>query len=152
MPRAHGPLPEQEIDEILADYDNYFDRVRRSVTCFGFDESTVPTMSVSEEERERVFEDGWQKGGGFRFMFGTFGDIASRPEANEAAAEFIRKKIAEIVKDPVKAAKLTPHDYYARVRSATPAISRRYNRDNVDTRRHQQVPDPANHAEGHPHG
>ena len=67
-----------------------------------------PAMSVSEEERQRVFQENWDNGGGFRFMFGTFSDIATDPEANEAAASFIRSKIAEIVKDPETARMLTP--------------------------------------------
>lgn len=46
--------------------------------------------------------------------FGTFSDIATDAEANEGAAQFIRNKIAKIVKDPEKARKLTPYDVYAR--------------------------------------
>jgi hypothetical protein len=30
----------------------------RSLTCFGFDESMVPTMSVSKKERQCAFEEG----------------------------------------------------------------------------------------------
>lgn len=114
VPARHGPIPQDEIKHIFEDYDGYFDRVRRTATCFGFDESAVPAMSVSPEEREAIFEKAWEKGGGFRFMFWTFSDIAVDPAANDAAAEFIRKKIREIVKDPAKAEKLTPRDYYAR--------------------------------------
>ncbi len=114
VPARHGPIPKEELQHIYEDFEGYFDRVRRSGTCFGFDESIVPAMSVSAEERKRVFDDAWEKGGGFRFMFGTFGDIAVSLESNEAAAQYIRDKISEIVTDPVKAAKLTPHDYYAR--------------------------------------
>jgi hypothetical protein len=35
-------------------------------------------------------------------MFGTFWDITYDTEANEAACEFIRRKIAQIVKDSEK--------------------------------------------------
>jgi cyclohexanone monooxygenase len=68
--------------------------------AFGFEESAVEAASVSQAERERVFQENWDKGNGFRFMFGTFCDIATNQEANEAAAAFIRSKIAEIVEDP----------------------------------------------------
>jgi cyclohexanone monooxygenase len=47
-------------------------------------------------------------------MFGTFSDVAIDPAANRAARLFIRKKIAEIVKDPETARKLTPTDLYAK--------------------------------------
>ena len=39
-----------------------------------------------------MFQENWDKGNGFRFMFGTFCDIATDPEANEAAAAFIRSQ------------------------------------------------------------
>lgn len=53
-------------------------------------------------------------GNGFRFMFGTFCDITYNREANEAACDFIRGKIKEIVKDPETARKLMPWELYAR--------------------------------------
>lgn len=71
-------------------------------------------QDVTPEERERIFQENWDKGNGFRFMFGTFNDITIDPEANEGACSFIRKKIGETVKDPEKARKLMPHDVYAR--------------------------------------
>src|SRR5690606_2212648 len=88
-------------------------------------------MSVSEEERQRVFQWAWDTGGGFRFMFGTFSDIATDPEANEAAATFIRSKIAEIVEDPETARKLTPTEPYARRPLCSKGYYETFNRDNV---------------------
>ena len=35
-----------------ADYDQIWAQVKRSAVAFGFEESTVPAMSVSEEERQ----------------------------------------------------------------------------------------------------
>jgi len=101
------------------------------MVAFGLNESKVPAMSVSEEERQAVFQRAWDKGGGFRFMFETFSDIATDAAANEAAASFIRKKIAEIVKDPETARKLTPHDYYAKRPLCDSGYYATYNRDNV---------------------
>jgi len=91
-----------------------FHRVRNSTTAFGFKESETSYHDVSPEERERIFQENWDKGNGFRFMFGTFNDISTDPAANEAACAFIRSKIDEIVTDPEKARKLKPHDVYAR--------------------------------------
>ena len=93
--------------EIKANYEEIWKQAKSSAVAFGFEESTVSAVEVSKEEQERVFEEAWNTGGGFRFMFNTFGDIATNPEANEAAANFIRKKIQEIVKDPETARKLT---------------------------------------------
>ena len=85
----------------------------------------MPAMSVSEEERRRVFQENWDIGNGFRFMFGTFCDIVTDEDANEAAADFIRSKIAEIVEDPETARKLTPTDYYAKRPLCNKATTRR---------------------------
>ncbi|WP_249933282.1 hypothetical protein [Blastococcus sp. CCUG 61487] len=89
-------------------------------------------MSVSEEERNRVFQENWDKGNGFRFMFGTFSDIATNPEANAAAAAFIRAKITEIVRDPETARKLTPTDVYAKRPLCNEGYYETYNRGNVE--------------------
>jgi cation diffusion facilitator CzcD-associated flavoprotein CzcO len=86
---------------------------------------------VSPAERERVFQENWDKGNGFRFMFGTFCDIATNQEANEAAAAFIRSKIAEIVEDPETARKLTPTDLYAKRPLCNEGYYETFNRDNV---------------------
>src|SRR6266540_321572 len=87
---------------------------------------------ASEEERERIFEEGWQKGG-FHFVFETFDDLVLDQRSNDAASEFIRKQIRETVKDPATAELLSPRDH--------PYVSKRppsgtdyyetFNRDNV---------------------
>ncbi|WP_338451035.1 NAD(P)/FAD-dependent oxidoreductase [Niallia oryzisoli] len=117
--------------EIKANYEEIWKQAKSSAVAFGFEESTVPAVSVSKEEQERVFEEAWNIGGGFRFMFGTFSDIATNPEANEAAANFIRKKIQEIVKDPETARKLTPTGLYAKRPLCDNGYYDTYNRDNV---------------------
>jgi cyclohexanone monooxygenase len=131
VPAGDRAMSPHEVSAIKRDYDAIWDQVRNSVVAFGFEESTVPAMSVSEEERQRVFQENWDIGGGFRFMFGTFCDIATDPAANEAAASFIRSKIAEIVEDPEKARILTPTDLYARRPLCANHYYETFNRDNV---------------------
>jgi cyclohexanone monooxygenase len=132
VPSGDGPLTPESVAQIKADFDNIWDGVRNSVVAFGFKESEVEAMSVSEEERQRVFQKNWDIGGGFRFMFGTFSDIATSPEANAAAADFVKAKIAEIVKDPETARKLTPTDLYAKRPLCAHNYYATYNRDSVD--------------------
>ena len=79
VPARHSPIPREALEAINADYEDYWEGVLQSVTAFGFPESPVPAMSVSAEERERVFEEAWKIGGGFRFMFATFSDIGVDP-------------------------------------------------------------------------
>jgi len=132
VPSGNGPVDQAEVDRTKEDFDAIWDQVRNSVVAFGFTESDVEAMSVSEEERRRVFQENWDKGNGFRFMFGTFCDIATNPEANAAAAAFIRSKIAEIVDDPETARKLTPTDLYAKRPLCNEGYYETYNRDNVE--------------------
>jgi cation diffusion facilitator CzcD-associated flavoprotein CzcO len=132
VPSGNGPVDQAEVDRTKQDFDAIWDQVRNSVVAFGFTESDVEAMSVSEEERRRVFQENWDKGNGFRFMFGTFCDIATNPEANAAAAAFIRSKIAEIVDDPETARKLTPTDLYAKRPLCNEGYYETYNRDNVE--------------------
>jgi cation diffusion facilitator CzcD-associated flavoprotein CzcO len=114
VPIANLPESEDTIAEYKANYEAIWKQVKTSAVAFGFTESTTAATSVSQEERERVFERAWKRGGGFRFMFETFSDIATSREANDAAADFIKRKIGQIVKNPEVARKLTPIDIYAK--------------------------------------
>jgi cyclohexanone monooxygenase len=114
VPARNGPVDEGVREGILADFDGYRRHIRGSVGAHGFDSNPAPAMSVSEMEREAAFQQAWDDGGALHFMLGTFGDIITDRAANDAAAAFIRRKIAEIVKDPDVRDKLTPRGLYAR--------------------------------------
>ena len=131
VPIGNTPQDEATIAQQKANYDDIWKQVKSSVVAFGFQESTVPAETASPEERERVFEAAWQRGGGFYFMFGTFCDIATSQIANDAAADFIKKKIREIVKDPATAKALTPRDIYAKRPLCGDNYYEVYNRPNV---------------------
>ncbi|MET0468388.1 MAG: NAD(P)/FAD-dependent oxidoreductase [Aeromicrobium sp.] len=131
VPSGNRPMNPGEVQQIKAGYDQTWEQVRNSAVAFGFEESTLEAMSVSQEERNRIFQETWDRGNGFRFMFGAFGDIATNPEANEAAAAFIRAKIAEVVDDPETARLLTPTDLYAKRPLCNEGYYETYNRDNV---------------------
>lgn len=131
VPSGDRPFGEEEKAAIRADYDGIWEQIRSSRVGCGFEESDIPAMSVSADERRRVFQKAWELGNGFHFMFGTFGDIATDPEANEAAADFIRSKIRAIVKDPETARKLTPTDVFAKRPICNEGYYESFNRDNV---------------------
>ena len=68
---------------------------------------------VTPEERQREFEARWAAGGtssGIGFMY-TFTDMTRDKVVNDHASDFIRQKIASVVKDPATAEILTPRDY-----------------------------------------
>jgi cation diffusion facilitator CzcD-associated flavoprotein CzcO len=88
-------------------------------------------LATPPEEREALYEAAWEKGG-LQFR-ATFEDLMVKKAANDTAADFIRRKIRAIVKDPATAAKLSDIDHpYATKR---PPIDTNYfetfNRDNV---------------------
>ncbi|MGW9111741.1 flavin-containing monooxygenase [Microbacterium sp. NPDC055683] len=132
VPSGNGPVTPGEVEGYKQRYDEIWKQVRGSQVAFGFEESTVPASTVTEAERERVFQEAWERGNGFYFMFGTFNDLAVDPASNEAAAAFIRRKIAEIVDDPETARKLTPTQPYAKRPLCNHNYYEVYNQDNVE--------------------
>jgi len=131
VPNGNGPLSEEIKAQYRADHKEIWDGVWTSYVGCGFTESHVSAMSVSPQERQRVFQAAWDKGNAFRFMLETFNDIALDPAANDAAADFIRSKISEIVKDPETARKLMPSGYYARRPVSNEDYYETFNQDNV---------------------
>ena len=131
VPAGNRKLSPEQIQAYRDNFDATWDQVRNSSVAMGFKESTIGTFEVPPEERERIYQKAWDEGGGFRFMFETFNDIATDEAANEEAAKFIRRKIAEIVKDPETARKLTPHDLYARRPLCDTGYFEAFNRANV---------------------
>ena len=131
VPSGNGPVEPGEVENYKSRFPEIWEQVRNSGVAFGFEESTVAATDVDEAERERVFQAAWDRGNGFYFMFGTFNDIAINPESNEAAAAFIRRKIAETVKDPETARLLTPTQPYAKRPLCNQGYYDVYNQDNV---------------------
>jgi cyclohexanone monooxygenase len=67
-------------------------------------------FDLDEEERNAAYEEKW-KAGGAGGVSAVFADTLVNKAANDTAAEFVRRKIREIVKDPEVAESLTPYDY-----------------------------------------
>ena len=67
-------------------------------------------LEVGDEERRETFERAWSYGG-YAFHR-AFNDLLIREAASQLANDFIREKIASIVKDPVTADLVTPRQYY----------------------------------------
>ncbi|MGE7758577.1 flavin-containing monooxygenase [Peribacillus sp. NPDC097895] len=87
-------------------------------------------LEVSPEERQRVYQEAWEKGG--LGLFSAYIDITINEAANETVAEFIRTKIGEIVQNPDMAEKLMPTYYYGTKRPIIDtSYYETYNRENV---------------------
>lgn len=82
-------------------------RARQVGTLYDF--STRGALEVDEAEREAEYRRRWEKGG-VNFVH-SFNNIYLDEMANATAAEFVRARIRELVKDPDTARKLSPTDY-----------------------------------------
>jgi len=140
VPAGNRELTAEELRDQRENYAAKWEQVWNSSLAQGWEESTAETFAVSPEERERIYQSTWDEGGGFRFMFETFGDIATDEAANEEAAAFIRRRIAEIVEDPETARKLTPTDLYARRPLCDSGLFETFNRSNVSLERIDENP------------
>src|SRR5699024_5196312 len=91
-------------------YDSIFEKAAKHPFAVAMEPAEYSALEVSDEKRTEIFNSKWDEGG-FHFANECFTDLASNPEASELAAEFIRSKIREIVKDPETAELLSPKDY-----------------------------------------
>jgi cyclohexanone monooxygenase len=66
-------------------------------------------LDDGDNERRAKFETRWTRGG-LTFM-GVYNNLALDKAANDTAADFVREKIAEIVKDPETARLLQPNNH-----------------------------------------
>ncbi len=84
----------------------------------------------SDEERERAFRERYDRGG--LCYTGTFNDLLIDSQANETAADFLRARIREVVKDPDTAEALCPRTVVGGKRLCIDiGYYETFNRDNV---------------------
>ena len=95
---------------IKADYPALRAKARARPTGFYFPFNMKPALEATPEDRERQYEEAWQRGG-LPFL-GAYGDLLFDKEANDTIAEFARRKIRGIVKDPATAALLCPDNVF----------------------------------------
>ncbi len=110
IPAYNGPVWPEKRAAYDADPVEYRRAARRSGGGVPLPEPTVSALSVSEEERNRAFEEAWRRGGIMEFLR-TYNDLVVKVEANELLAEFVRNKIRAAVHDPATAELLCPKDY-----------------------------------------
>lgn len=114
VPVGLRPIEEDELEQYHQDFEKTRDKVFGSALGYGIEEVSRSIWDYTDEERNEIFEKAWNEGGGFRFVFSTFGDISSDEDANLIAGEFIKKKIRETINDPAKAEKIMPQGLHAR--------------------------------------
>ena len=110
IPARHHTVDRDYLNDVKANYDEIMEKAKWSTGGFPIDPIERSALEATAEERQATYEEGWAEGG-FKFFFGSYNDIATDRRANDTAAEFIRAKIREIVKDPDTAEKLVPTDH-----------------------------------------
>jgi cyclohexanone monooxygenase len=109
IPAHNRPLEPEYEQQVKMNYGEFRRAARESRVGFVVKSNDKPALSISPEERDREYEERWQRGGlGFGF---SFPDLLVDERANHTAAEFFRNKIRSIVRNPEVAEILAPGDY-----------------------------------------
>lgn len=131
-PIGNAPMDHETEQEVKAHYAEIRAKSRNAFLGIPYDQALPSALAVSAEERRRIYDERYVQGG-FRLFVDSFADLLFNKEANDTAAEYIRAKIRERVKNPQIADMLTPKDYpYATKRPPLETnYYETYNRDNV---------------------
>ena len=110
VPAHNGPVD----PKVVADWAEHRAQYRKEARDSGFGIRSIGTaetmtFDASPEERRKEFDERWAYGG--FALLGAYADLVADLNANATAAEFVRDKIREIVKDPATAEKLAPKTY-----------------------------------------
>ena len=91
----------------------------------------MSALEVSDEERQRIYEERWAAGG-TNFM-AAFNDLIINQQANDTAADFVRERIRETVRNQAMAELLAPknHPIGTKRICVDTEYYGTYNRDNV---------------------
>jgi cation diffusion facilitator CzcD-associated flavoprotein CzcO len=104
---------------------------RETINGMGFRIEDRRALETPAEEREEIYEAAWERGG-LQFR-AAFHDMMTDKTANDTAAEFVKRKIRSLVKDPKTAEILSDidHPYAAKRPPIDTNYFETYNRPNV---------------------
>ena len=108
VPAHNAPLDPQYEAQVKADYRGFRQRNSLMPAAFGSNlhASDASALAASPEELEQAFAERWRVGGlGYTR---AFADIILDARANALAADYVRRRIADLVDDPATAALLAP--------------------------------------------
>ena len=106
VPARNESLTPEYLQAAKAGYPALRAKARGRPTGFYFPFNMKPALEAAPDERERLYEEAWERGG-LPFL-GAFGDLLFEKAANDTIADFARRKIRELVKDPATADLLCP--------------------------------------------
>ncbi len=132
VPNRNRPLEPDYAAEVKGSYKELWEKARASGFGLPYQVAERSAVDYSPEERERIFEAAWAKGG-FYMGLETFSDYLVNKESNDTVSEFLRDKIREIVKDPATGELLAPkdHPFFTKRPPLESGYYEAFNRDNV---------------------
>ena len=133
VPAGNNRLSPERQNELKRDAEAIHHKCRTTPLGHVFEFSTDSAVAVGEEARRQHFEADWSKGG-LQIVYGSFYDLPFDQQANDMAADFVRSKVWETVRDPEVAAKLIPYGYPIGAKRLVQGTNyyETYNRPNVE--------------------
>ena len=132
IPSRNGPMPDAYAQSWKDDYIARRAEARASRNGILAYPNDQPAIDTAEAERAAIYEQRWESGG-TTFM-AAFNDLIFSQASNDTAAEFVRGKIRQMVKDPGRAELLAPtsHPIGTKRICVDTDYYLTYNRANVD--------------------
>ena len=108
IPARNAAIDAELVREIKAEYPAFRARNYQMPAGFGskIPQNDAPALDDDRPRRNANYGERWQRGG-FGFL-SAYNDLLTSRDANETAAEFVRERIRETVKDPAVAELLCP--------------------------------------------
>ena len=130
VPASNRPLEPRELKDVKSRYKEIRAQAKKGIPALPVKPAGPSALAVSDEEREETYEYWWQNSG-LAFQ-GTFADVFFNKDANQTAADFVRRKIHDMVTDKKVADLLTPKNPLGCKRLCVDThYYRTYNRPNV---------------------
>ncbi|MEI7712009.1 MAG: NAD(P)-binding domain-containing protein [Rhodospirillales bacterium] len=131
VPARNAPLPTEFKQYVKQNAAAIRASTHETLNGMAFKIEDRKAVETSADEREKLYEAAWERGG-LQFR-ATFQDMLTSKEANDTAADFVKRKIRSIVKNPKTASLLSDidHPYAAKRPPIDTDYFETYNRDNV---------------------
>jgi cation diffusion facilitator CzcD-associated flavoprotein CzcO len=131
VPARNAPLKAEFRQYIKEHASDIRTVTRETINGMAFRIEERLAVETPPEERETIYEAAWERGG-LQFR-AAFQDMMIDKTANDTAADFVKRKIRSIVKDPKTAAVLSDidHPYAAKRPPIDTNYFETYNRPNV---------------------
>jgi len=131
IPARNGPLSDEFKQYVKAHHAEIRRVMHSTPNGHPFVISSRKVAESTPEERQRIYEEGWAKGG-LQFR-AAYQDLLVDEAANATAAAFIKAKIRDVVKDPATAAMLADidHPFAAKRPPIDSEYFEAFNRDDV---------------------